>query len=103
MHKGPSKPSSNKIINQDEEEVSLGKENVRAACPKDKLEFLFFETWKNNFFLTEQKQEIPSGKTDPSYSVASQSRTQDSIQLAHWWSSHIIKNIFRCSDRSGPY
>jgi len=63
--------------------VSLGKENVRAACPKDKVEFFFLRPEKTIFFLTEPRQEIPSGKVDPSYSVASQSRTQDSIQLAH--------------------
>ena len=33
--KGPGKPSSKKIIHQDNQEVALGKQNVRAACPKD--------------------------------------------------------------------
>ena len=37
MGKGPGKQSSNKIINQDEKEVALGKKNGRAACPKDML------------------------------------------------------------------
>ena len=43
MGKGPRKLSSNKI-NQDEKVVASSKQHVRAACPKDKLEFkLFFE------------------------------------------------------------
>ena len=63
--------------------VSLGRQNVRAACPKDKQEFFFLSPEKIIFFLTEPEQEIPSGKIDPSYSVASQSRTQDSVQQAH--------------------
>lgn len=35
MGKGPGKQSSNEIINQDGKEMALGKENGRAACPKD--------------------------------------------------------------------
>ena len=42
LPKGPGKSSSDKIINYDEPEVALGKQNERAACPKDKLEFKFF-------------------------------------------------------------
>ena len=38
--KGPGKPSSKKIIHQDNQEVALGKQNVRAACPKDTQFFL---------------------------------------------------------------
>ena len=38
IRKGTGKSSSNKIINQDKQEVALGEQNVRAACPKDKLE-----------------------------------------------------------------
>ena len=38
--KGPGKPSSKKIIHQDNQEVALGKQNVRAACPKD-TQFFF--------------------------------------------------------------
>ena len=41
MVKGPGKSSSNKIIIQDEQEMVLGKRNVKAACPKDRLEFKF--------------------------------------------------------------
>ena len=41
LPKGPGKSSSNKINNYDEPEVALGKQNERAACPKDKLEFKF--------------------------------------------------------------
>lgn len=33
---------SNKKINFDEQEVAPGKQNVRAACPKDKMESRFF-------------------------------------------------------------
>lgn len=36
------RPSSNKTINQKVQEVALGKQNVTAACPKEKLEFKFF-------------------------------------------------------------
>lgn len=43
LGKGPSNSSSTKIINYNEEQgVALGRKNVRAACPKDKLEFMFF-------------------------------------------------------------
>ena len=41
MVKGPGKSSSNKIIIQDEQEMVLGKRNVKAACTKDRLEFKF--------------------------------------------------------------
>ena len=44
MSKGAGKSLSNKIINKDQQEVVLGKWNVRAACPKDKLE-LKFKPW----------------------------------------------------------
>ena len=40
--KGPGKTSSNKITQEDKQEVAPGKKNVRTACPKDKLEFTFF-------------------------------------------------------------
>ena len=43
MGKGLSKVPSNKIISWDEQEVALSQQNVRAACPKDKLEFQFFQ------------------------------------------------------------
>lgn len=39
--KGPGNPSSDKIINKDKQEVALGKQNARAACLKDMLEFQF--------------------------------------------------------------
>ena len=42
MGKGLSKSSSNEIINKDEQEVAPGKQNMRAACSKDKREFQFF-------------------------------------------------------------
>ena len=38
IRKGTGKSPSNKIINQDKQEVALGEQNVKAACPKDKLE-----------------------------------------------------------------
>ena len=45
--KGPGKTSSNKITQEDKQEVAPGKKNVRTACPKDKLEFTFFSrSWK---------------------------------------------------------
>ena len=37
MGKVPGESSSNKIINQDKQEVAPLKQNMRAACPKDKL------------------------------------------------------------------
>ena len=37
ISKGPAITSSNKIINQVEQEVALGKQNIGAVCPKDKL------------------------------------------------------------------
>ena len=42
MSKDLGMSSSNKIINEDDQEVAFGKWNVRAACPKDKLEFKVF-------------------------------------------------------------
>ena len=50
MGKDLGKSSCNKIINWDDQEVALGKRNVRAACPKDKLEFkiLFFQALVKN-------------------------------------------------------
>ena len=42
MSKDLGMSSSNKIINEDDQEVAFGKRNVRAACPKDKLEFKVF-------------------------------------------------------------
>lgn len=42
MGKGLSKSSSNKIIDEDKQEVATVKENKWAACPKDKLEFKLF-------------------------------------------------------------
>ena len=42
LAKGTGKPSSRKIINWDKEEVTLGKRNMRDACPKNKLEFEVF-------------------------------------------------------------
>ena len=42
MSKHPGKSSSNKLINEDEQEVALGKQNVRALCAKVKLDVKFF-------------------------------------------------------------
>ena len=42
MGKGLGKSPINYIINKDKQEVVSGKQNVRAACPKDKLEFKIF-------------------------------------------------------------
>ena len=44
MSKGPGKSSSHKIINQDQQEVASGKQNMRAAYQKDKLEIKFFSS-----------------------------------------------------------
>ena len=44
MGKRQSQSSSNKIINEDQQEVALGKQNMTAACPKDKLEFKSFSS-----------------------------------------------------------
>ena len=47
MGKAPGKSSFNKIINYDEQEFTPGKQNVRDACPKDKVEFnVFFESYQ---------------------------------------------------------
>lgn len=42
MGKGLGKSSSNKVINQEEQEVAPGNQNLRAAYPKYKLESKFF-------------------------------------------------------------
>ena len=42
MVKGPSKSSSNKIIKTSKQ--APDKQNVRAACPQDMLEFKFFSS-----------------------------------------------------------
>ena len=42
MSKGSGKSTSNKIINQDQQEVASGKQNMRAACQKDNMEIKFF-------------------------------------------------------------
>ena len=39
MGQGLGRPSSNKTIHSKVQEVALGKQNVTAACPKEKLEF----------------------------------------------------------------
>ena len=42
----PGKSSSNKIINFGKQEVATGRQNTRAACLKNKLEFTqFFSLW----------------------------------------------------------
>ena len=38
----PNEQESNEVFNWAKQKVALGKQNVRAACPKDKLEFKFF-------------------------------------------------------------
>ena len=35
--------SSNRIINREKQKVALTKQNMRAACPKDKLDFKIFQ------------------------------------------------------------
>ena len=42
MGKGLGKSSANKVINQEEQEVAPGNQNVRADYRKDKLESKFF-------------------------------------------------------------
>ena len=48
MGQGLGRPSSNKTINKKVQEVALGKQNVTAACPKEKLEFKFFSGPSSN-------------------------------------------------------
>ena len=57
MGKGPGNSSSNNIITQDYQEVASGKQNVRATCPKDKLEF--------NGFSSPLKDNVYSSLTVP--------------------------------------
>ena len=48
MSKDLGMSSSNKIINEDDQEVAFGKRNVRAACPKGQAGiqgFFFFKPW----------------------------------------------------------
>ena len=42
-NKGKNNWSSNRIINQEKQKVALTKKNMRAACPKDKLDFKIFQ------------------------------------------------------------
>lgn len=51
MAKGPAgKSSSKKIINEDEQDVALGKQNARAPCPKVKLDVNFFFLKSTQYF-----------------------------------------------------
>ena len=40
------------ILQQNEQEVALARHNVRAACPKDKLEFKFLLALRGAQFFT---------------------------------------------------
>ena len=51
MGKGLSKSSSNKIIDEDKQEMATGKQNKWAACPKDKLEFKLFSSPAMNNYI----------------------------------------------------
>lgn len=51
MGKGLSKSSSNKIIDKDKQEVATGKQDMWAACPKDKLEFKLFSIPAMNSYI----------------------------------------------------
>ena len=51
MGKGLSKSSSNKIIDEDKQEVVTVKQNKWAACPKDKLEFKLFSSPAMNSYI----------------------------------------------------
>ena len=42
-NKGKNNWSSNRIINREKQKVALTKQNMRAACPKDKLDFKIFQ------------------------------------------------------------
>ena len=42
MGKGQASQPFTKSLNKDEQEVALSKQNEKAACPKDKLEFKFY-------------------------------------------------------------
>ena len=49
MVKGPGKSSSDKNIKTSKQ--ALGKQNVRAACPKDMLEFKFFSNLVHDYHV----------------------------------------------------
>lgn len=51
MGKGLSKSSSNKIIDEDKQELATGKQNKWAACPKDKLGFKLFSSPAMNSYI----------------------------------------------------
>lgn len=57
MGRGLNNVPSNKIISEDKQEVALGWQNVRAACPKDKLEFQFFSSpaWVKSLLSFDKK------------------------------------------------
>ena len=44
MGKGQASQPFTKSLNKDEQEVVSGKQNVKAACPKDKLEYKLFSS-----------------------------------------------------------
>ena len=51
MGKGLRKSSSNKIIDEDKQVVATGKQDMWAACPKDKLEFKLFSIPAMNSYI----------------------------------------------------
>ena len=44
MGKGQASQPFTKSLNKDEQEVVSGKQNVKAACPKDKLDYKLFSS-----------------------------------------------------------
>ena len=44
MGKGQASQPFTKSLNKDEQEVVSGKQNVKAACPKDKMEYKLFSS-----------------------------------------------------------
>ena len=61
--KGLGRLCSNKIINLDEQEVTLGKQHLRAACPKTNRNSNFCELWKmamkQMVFFSENVTKLP--------------------------------------------
>ena len=58
----------NKIIDYDQQEVALGKQNASAAGPKDKLEFtVFFSHVKVSFFEVEILGSSPRRNSHPEF------------------------------------
>ena len=69
MGKGQASQPFTKSLNKDEQEVVSGKQNVKAACPKDKLEYKLFSSpgEEGKSWLTEHNNIMFSGRTKYTY------------------------------------